>query len=302
MNVTQISSKYPTDSALTYHYLERLKKAYPFLSCESIGKSVLGRDIPVVRLGYGPRRVFICAAHHALEWMTSLIALRFIADYCAVKTRGGRLGKKSVSEAFANTSAYIAPLLNPDGVDIVINGTRSALSLKESVEDMLCGRTAAAIWQANAHGVDLNHNYNADFDEGKRLESEYGIEGPGPTRFGGQYYESEPETRAVCRFLRARRCELLVSLHAQGREIYSPFKSEESDEWLREFSRLSGYPAAKASGIAAYRGLCDWFVREFSRPAFTIEAGFGKNPLPLRDFDGIYAEVFPLLAAAVCGI
>ncbi|MBQ1334160.1 MAG: M14 family metallocarboxypeptidase [Clostridia bacterium] len=302
MIVTHISTNYPADSALTYHYIKRLGQKYPFLSSESMGKSVLGRDITVLRLGFGPRRVFFFGAHHALEWITTLILLRFALDYCERKTRGGRFGEKSINEVFAETSAYVVPMVNPDGVDIVINGAASAGDERENVEKMLSGRDPSKVWQANARGVDLNHNYNARFDEGKRLEGEYGVTGPGPTRFGGPYYESEPETRAVCRFLRARRCELLLSLHTQGREIYSPGDSPESKAWLGELSRLSGYRAAVPEGIAACRGLCDWFALEFSRPAFTIEAGQGKNPLPLRDFDGIYAEVFPMLAAAVCGM
>lgn len=300
MFVTQISSKYPPDSALTAHYIGRLRRQYPFLAAETIGKSVLGRDIPAVRLGFGERRVFICAAHHALEWITTLAALRFIADYCGAKARGGRLCGRSVADAFAHTSAYIVPLVNPDGVDIVINGLPADHPRRSDILDMLSGQDPQLVWQANARGVDLNHNYNACFDEGKRLEAEYGIYGPGPTRFGGPYPESEPETRAVCRFLRARRCELLVSLHTQGREIFAANDSPDTKARLSAFGELSGFSAARAEGIASVRGLCDWFSLEFEKPAFTIEAGRGKNPLPVRDFDGIYAEVCPILAHAVC--
>ena len=48
-------------------------------------------------------------------------------------------------------------------------------------------------WQANARGVDLNHNYDAGFLEYKQIEAEQGILGGGPTRYSGECPESEPE-------------------------------------------------------------------------------------------------------------
>ena len=303
MFVTVISTKYPADSYLTEHYIGRLKKHYPFLAVESIGKSVMDRDILCVRLGYGPRRVFICGAHHGLEWITSLLLLRFIEDYCDKKTRGKSIYGMNICEAFSSVSAYIVPMVNPDGVDIAINGISEKHGRFESIKSMLAGRNEKDVWQANARGVDLNHNYNAGFDIGKSLEASYGIDGPGPTRFGGPYYESEPETRAICRLLRSRHCDLALSYHTQGREIYTGRREElplGAREYLDIFCEASGYCASSAEGIASYRGFTDWFVEEFNRPAFTIEAGFGKNPLPINAFDGIYLENRRLLASALC--
>lgn len=303
MFVTVISTKYPADSYLTEHYIGRLKKHYPFLAVESIGKSVMDRDILCVRLGYGPRRVFICGSHHGLEWITTLILLRFIEDYCDKKVRGKSICGMNIGEAFAKTSAYIVPLVNPDGVDIAINGISPKHERFESIKDMLKGRDEKAVWQSNARGVDLNHNYNAGFDIGKSLEASYGIEGPGPTRYGGPYCESEPETRAICRLLRSRHCDLAISYHTQGREIYTGCLGEPpkgAREYLDIFCEASGYRACVPEGIASYRGFTDWFVEEFGRPAFTVEAGFGKNPLSVHAFDGIYLENRRLIASAIC--
>ena len=47
-----------------------------------------------------------------------------------------------------------------------------------------------------------------------------------------------------------------------------------------------------ASGHAGYK---DWFIQDFNRPGYTIEAGLGENPLPLSQFDTIYRENLGIL-------
>ena len=41
---------------------------------------------------------------------------------------------------------------------------------------------------------------------------------------------------------------------------------------------------------SAYAGYKDWFIQEYNRPGYTIEAGEGENPLPMEQFDKIYAD------------
>ena len=45
--------------------LDSLKELYPFLEITSVGNSVLGNEIPVVKLGNGPKEVFYSASYHA---------------------------------------------------------------------------------------------------------------------------------------------------------------------------------------------------------------------------------------------
>ena len=47
--------------------IKSLKKLYPFLEVSSSGKSVLGNDIPVIKIGRGEKEVFYSAAIHANE-------------------------------------------------------------------------------------------------------------------------------------------------------------------------------------------------------------------------------------------
>ena len=40
------------------------------------------------------------------------------------------------------------------------------------------------------------------------------------------------------------------------------------------------YKVSTPIGTAAFGGAKDWYIQEFSKPSFTIELGYGKNPLP----------------------
>ena len=53
-----------------------------------------------------------------------------------------------------------------------------------------------------------------------------------------------------------------------------------------------------ASGFAGYK---DWFIQDYDLPGYTIEVGLGENPLPISDFDRIYAENLGILTLALDG-
>ena len=60
----------------------------------------------------------------------------------------------------------------------------------------------------------------------------------------------------------------------------------------------SGYTLDDPDGLASYGGFKDWFIDEFGRPAFTIELGYGENPLPVSDFEPVYSRVEEMLLLA----
>lgn len=142
------------------------------------------------------------------------------------------------------------------------------------------------IWQANINGVDLNHNYDAQWKSIK--------DSPSPTRWGGPYPESEPETRALVNFVRNMNIDMLAALHSQGREIYYDFNgltAARSKEIGEKLAQISGYTLSKPEGAASFGGFKDWFIQELGREGFTVEMGLGKNPLPVSLLDGEYEAV-----------
>ena len=53
---------------------------------------------------------------------------------------------------------------------------------------------------------------------------------------------------------------------------------------------------------SSFAGFKDWFIQDFHRPGFTIEAGSGRNPLPIAQFDTIYRDNLGILVTAALGL
>ncbi len=280
------------DSAELLHSIEILSKKHPSLTVMELGRSILGKSIPCISIGNGKRSVLYVGAHHGMEWITSVVLLRFVAEYCNLLERNEKAYKQSLRVLSDQYTIHVIPMLNPDGVDYQIHGIQKDNPLYDRVLSMNGGSLDFSHWQANARGVDLNHNYSAGFQAYKQIEADTGIPCGAPTRYSGQEPESEPEVRALCNFIRFQRnLRAVLTLHTQGEEIFClPNEGAISRNFLAlsRISALTGYKISEAEGAAAYGGLTDWCIQKQDIPALTLECGKGVNPLPLADQDAIY--------------
>ena len=99
--------------------LNTLYRKFPFLDIKPVGVSKLGNPINVIRLGTGNKKVFYSASFHANEWITSVLLMKFIEDYCNTYVSNGKIYNYSVQDLFNSCSIYIMPMVNPDGVNLV---------------------------------------------------------------------------------------------------------------------------------------------------------------------------------------
>lgn len=295
-----------TNVNYTYEVLENdiqgLKARYPFIEVGVAGKSVLGKNLYYVKLGSGPNEVFYNGAHHALEWITSPLLMKFIEDFSEAYVDGTSIRGYDIRDIWNRSTIYIMPMVNPDGVDLVIDGLQRDNPYYAQLIQWNNGSTDfSQVWEANIRGVDLNHNYDASWNLSKAAEAAYGISGPGPTRYSGPYPESEPETKAVADFTRSHNFRLVLAYHSQGEVIYWTYLNiipPDSRRIGELFSRVSGYELSQTSGITSYAGYKDWFIDKYRRPGFTIEVGRGKNPLPIEQFNKIYNDNIEILILA----
>lgn len=297
-----------TNINYTYNVLENdikgLQARYPFLEVGSIGESVAGRNLYYIRLGEGENKVLYNAAHHSLEWITTPVLMKFIENFLINYTEGKKMQEYDLDSIWNRTSIYIVPMVNPDGIDLVLNGvSEDNPYYKELMVWNHDSRDFSSIWQANIRGVDLNHNYPALWEKSKEAEEMLGIFGPGSTRYSGEAPLTEPECIAMVDFTNRMDPGLILDYHSQGEVIFWDFQNMASDEALKIGERLaeiSGYELAEAHGITSYAGYKDWFIKDYGRPGYTIEIGQGINPLPIAQFDEIYANnEIVLLEAAI---
>ena len=279
--------------------INELCDKYSFIKHSFAGKSVCGRCIDVLHIGNTKNRVLYCGGFHGSEYLTILALLKFLEE-CAESVKNNVSSEEyNIGDSLKIRGLTIVPCVNPDGVEIALNGSDSALGYKPLVEKV-CNNTDK--WQANARGVDINHNFNAGWCELKQRELSRNIKSPSPTRFGGNCPESEPETKALTRLCRTIDFERAVALHSQGREIYCSFGKNTpvlSFRLASMFSEASGYNIAFPEEIATGGGFKDWFIEKFRKPALTIEMGLGENPLPLSDFEEEYKIMRNILCLGV---
>lgn len=109
---------------------------------------------------------------------------------------------------------------------------------------------------------------------------------------------TEPEALAVYNFTLLRNFRLILAYHTQGQEIYWQFKDYASAEAYNiglQFSQISRYTLADVPYSSSFAGYKDWFLQNFRKLGYTIEAGIGENPLPISQFDEIYADNIGIL-------
>lgn len=264
----------------------------PALQVFPIAETRYHRQVLAARLGHGPRRVLLCAAFHANEWITALALLRFARELCAAPPAA---------------EVMFVPLMNPDGVDLVTG------ALPPETDQY---RAAAAIaaryphvpfpqgWKANGSGVDLNLNFPAGFARAVQIKAGLGFTGPAPCNWPGTGPLDQPETRALAELTVRFDPHLVLALHTQGQEIYWRYGAchvPEAESLGRRMAHASGYTLCRPPPQSSYAGFKDWFIQRFHRPGYTVEAGLGSNPLPVSQFEPLYRQVQPILSLAVTG-
>ncbi len=290
---------------LTDMLLDGLEARYPFLRSEVYGSSVLGSPLRAVNFGIGEKRILINAAHHANEWITTPLVLKFLEGFLAAYIANGTVCGRSARALYERVTVTIAPLVNPDGVALV-----SGALDPEGAAYARARRIAASYpsvpfpngWKANIEGVDLNLNYPADWEEARRIKFAQGWTSPAPRDYVGAAPLSAKESRALYDFTVEHAFDLTISYHTQGGEIYWRFKSMEPNgaQSIGEaMAEASGYSLADVPNESANAGYRDWFILNYDLPGYTIEAGRGVNPLPLSQLDEMYAQNAPAMIAAM---
>ena len=229
-----------------------------------IGKSLQGRNLYAVKVGEGSLVGIAVYAIHGREWISARLAKEHY--------RRGVLG-----------SVWLIPLANPDGALLSQVGIRSAYGSDQlSFLSAYSGRELR-LWKANARGVDLNVNFDAEWGKGAKNVFRRGAQ-----NYIGERPFCEPESQALYYFTQKIKPNYTISFHTKGEEIYWYF-GQSTHTCLRDFrigqvlSRATGYPLKLARGSVG--GYKDWCIRSLGIPSYTVELGDDRLSHPLSGMD-----------------
>ena len=287
--------------------LRQIADTYPFCRTQLLGSTAFQRPLRALIIGDGPRKVLYAAAFHANEWITAPVLLKFAEELAQAIQSGTQIGGQDARTLAQRCTFHILPLVNPDGVDLVTGALQPG-----DIQFDLARRLAQDYpdipfptgWKANLLGVDLNLQWPAGWLMAREIKFSQGYTRPGPRDYVGRAPLNQLEAQALAEYTREVDPALVLAYHAQGKEIYWQFGNYQipgAEALGQKMADASGYTLADTPYASSFAGYKDWFIQEFRRPGYTIEVGSGENPLPLSQFDEIYAANLPILIIAALG-
>jgi g-D-glutamyl-meso-diaminopimelate peptidase len=190
-------------SALCEGSIRTLEETYPFLETEVLTTTVFGRPVQAMKLGDGERQVIFTAAHHANEWITATLLLKFAEDLAEAIRTGGKLWgvpAKTIAEA---ATVHIIPLVDPDGVDLVTGAIPEDSREYTAARDIAESFPAISFpdgWKANLLGVDLNLQYPAGWLKAREIKFSQGYTRPAPRDYVGRAPLTQREAVALAQY------------------------------------------------------------------------------------------------------
>lgn len=303
-----VQTDVPMTSLLCRQTIQKLVTVYPFLRTEVLTTTAFGRPVLSLVIGDGDRKVLYTAAHHANEWITTPVLLKFVEDLAQAVQSGGRLYGVEAQNIVKATTIHTVPMVDPDGVDLVTGAIETGTLEYEAarrIGDNFPDIPFPDGWKANLLGVDLNLQYPAGWLMAREIKFRQGFTRPAPRDYVGRAPLSQRETIALAQYTEEVDPDLVLAYHTQGKQIFWQFQDYQvpgAQALGEEFARVSGYTLEDVPYESSFAGYKDWFIQTFRRPGYTIEAGQGQNPLPIEQFDEIYRDNLGILVTAALGL
>lgn len=286
LSIVPLTDRYSYEQMLLD--MDAMVKAFPeLLEQDSIGTSELGREIPVLRIGKtdAQHHVLLQGAIHGREHMTAWL-LMALADYWL---------HNGMEQLVENTCFHIIPMVNPDGVVLSQTGRLPEPALAVYYDDLAQGfagtnvQDYAALWKANAMGIDLNRNFPAQW-EGISVHRTI----PSSELFQGYAPFSAKESCALRDYTLEWNWDATVSYHSAGSLIFSEFGTNEpvnadSRSLAQAVAAVTGYTVSSSIGMTG-GGYKDWVMEELGIPSLTLEIGCEGAVLEYRELFSTFSR------------
>lgn len=216
-----------------------------------IGRSVEGREITAYHYGSGDTELlFVGGMHGGYSWNTALVAFELM-DWL----------EEDSSVVPEGVKVTVVPVLNPDGLNEVVGtaGRFDAADVPSSEEQTVPGRF-------NARGVDLNRNFDCDWQPEGVWQSR--------TVDAGEEVFSEPESQALRDYVLENNPDaVIVWYSAVGGVFASNCHSGVLDETLaimNVYAEAASYPAYESYDFYEITGdAVNWMAKN-DIPAISV--------------------------------
>ncbi|NWR57098.1 CBPB2 Carboxypeptidase, partial [Bucorvus abyssinicus] len=268
-----------------YHWMEEVVKDHSdLLQKIYIGSSYEKRPLYVLKLSKSQEipksAIWIDCGIHAREWISPAFCLWFIGHAIHVRERD-----QTMTTLLEHFDFYVMPVVNVDGYEYTWSHPSNRLWRK----------SRSSYGNSKCIGTDMNRNFDAGWcGEGASHHECHEI-------YCGPYPESEPEVKAVARFVRDHKDIIkgYITMHSYSQMVLFPYsytmdKSKDHDELeslakkaataIKRTTKKTYTPGPGARTIyLAPGGSDDWAYDLGIKYSFTIE---------LRD-TGTYGFLLP---------
>ncbi|NWX83520.1 CBPB2 Carboxypeptidase, partial [Nothoprocta pentlandii] len=268
-----------------YFWMDEMVKTHSdFLQKIHIGSSYEKRPLYILKLSKSQENVknaiWIDCGIHAREWISPAFCLWFVAHTVYLYERD-----KIMSTLLEHFDFYVMPVVNVDGYEYTWSDPSKRLWRK----------SRSSHGNSKCIGTDMNRNFDAQWcGEGASSYACHEI-------YCGPYPESEPEVRAVARFIRNHKdiIKAYITMHSYSQMVLFPYsyttkRSKDHDELdtlakkvakvIKRTTKKTYKPGAGAHTIyLAPGGSDDWAYDLGIKYSFTFE---------LRD-TGTYGFLLP---------
>ena len=216
-----------------------------------IGKSVEARKINAYTYGGGKTHLlFVGGIHGGYEWNSVVLAYKFI-DY--IETNPEIVPK--------NLTVTIVPSLNPDGVYKIIGKEGRFTSI-----DVPTNKSTTP-GRFNAHGVDLNRNFDCKWKPTSMWGNTVVSAGIKPF--------SEPEAEALRVFIIENNPNAVIFWHSQSNTVYASQCENgilpETLKIMNLYAEASGYDAVPFFDAYKTTGDAEAWLASIGIPSITVE-------------------------------
>jgi len=198
MNI--VNTTVPITSESCDRMIQQLVSTYPFCRTELLGNTAFQRPLRTLVIGNGPRKVLYTAAHHANEWITALVLLKYAENLAQALASSSEIYNRPAQEIADAATIYMLPMVDPDGVDLVTGVIQPG-----DIQYQLAARIAQDYpqipfpdgWKANLLGTDLNLNYPAGWLMAREIKFSQGYRSPAPRDYVGRAPLNQLETKTL---------------------------------------------------------------------------------------------------------